>query len=126
MAIDLGRTHARNPQWTGHARFHVVWQAVSTFALSAIEVLLLLAPGVHASERFYLAAGLAAVPMLGFAIAFGARAVFGGTLSDPNGMRPARVTWNGGQYLVDLNLAAEIAGIAALITIVAAYVHAAA
>jgi hypothetical protein len=28
--VDLGHTHATNPLWVSHARFHVVWQVFIT------------------------------------------------------------------------------------------------
>ena len=31
---DLNKTHATNPRWTGHARFHCVWQVVSYIILA--------------------------------------------------------------------------------------------
>jgi hypothetical protein len=38
LAIDLPRTHATNPCWSGHARFYVVWQSMNMALLSALEI----------------------------------------------------------------------------------------
>jgi len=56
LGIDLNRTHATNPRWPGHARFHLVWQAASYAFLSLLEVALVLAAGPWPEQRFYLAA----------------------------------------------------------------------
>ena len=42
VIADFNKTHATNPQWTGHARFHVVWQisSYSGFGLLALPVVL--------------------------------------------------------------------------------------
>lgn len=122
-AIDLNRTHATNPQWTGHARFHVVWQTASVVLLAVIEIVLVLAPGGLRDERFYLAAILAAVPMFGFICALLSRRVFQGTLSDTNGMKPLVIRARGSQIRIDLNLVAEICGLFALAIVVAIYAH---
>ena len=66
MVIDLNRTHATNPLWPGHARFHLVWQTTAFAWLALLEVALLLSAGPLQEERFYLAAILAVIPMLGF------------------------------------------------------------
>jgi len=124
-AIDLGRAHARNPAWTGHARFHLVWQLSSTIALAACEIPLILMPGPYLSRRFYLAAMLAAVPMAGFVVAFLTRTLYGGAMSDPNGIAPARISIRGRQHAIDLNLVAEACAIVALAVLVASYRHAA-
>lgn len=119
--IDLGRTHATHPLWLGHARFHVVWQTANVAALSALEVALVLMRGPWMTERFYLAAILAGVPIFGFFAALITRRLYGGTLSDPQGMPPWSVHLHGKQLRIDLNVVAEIMGVAALAVIVAIF-----
>lgn len=121
LLIDLGRTHATNPDWIRHARFHVVWQATSTALLSLVELALLLVPGSHQEERFYLAAGLASIPMLGFFGAFATRKLFGSALSDPNGIPPAQIVVFGSEKWIDLNLMVEIFAFTLLLGIVALF-----
>lgn len=121
LLIDLGRSHASNPEWLRHARFHVVWQSCSTFLLSAIELGLLLIPGRLQEERFYLAAMLASIPMLGFFGALVTRKVFGSALSDPNGIPPAAVVLLGTKKWMDLNLVAEAVAFALLLVIAALF-----
>ncbi len=121
LAIDLNRTHATNPEWTRHARFHLVWQAASYALLSFLEVTLVLAPGPLVEQRFYLAVILASMPMLGFFAAFFSRRVYGGALFDPNGIRPVRIELLGSSLNVDMNLAAEGMALLLLIAIVALF-----
>ena len=123
VAIDLNCNHARSAEWTGHARFHVVWQTTAFAALAVVEIVLLFLSGPSARQHFYLAALLAAVPMLGFFVAFLGRGMYGGLLADANGIPPARVQMLGFNGLVDLNLVAEIAGFLTLILIVALFRH---
>jgi hypothetical protein len=89
--IDLNRTHATNPLWPGHARFHLVQQIFTLLPAAAIEVTLLWWPGRAMRGRFYLAAALAATTLIGFLVATLARPVYGGTLHDPNGIQPVRL-----------------------------------
>jgi hypothetical protein len=121
LAIDLNRTHAANPLWLRHARFHLVWQAVSYALLSVLEVILILAPGPLPEQRFYLAAILAFIPMLSCLAAFGFRSAYGGALHDPNGILPLRFTLFGSEVRIDLNLAAELASLLLVAGIVALY-----
>lgn len=106
IALDLNRTHASNPLWLRHARFHVVWQASTTAALAAVEIALLFS-GALRGERFYLVVALASLPVAGFFVAFCTRRAYGGALSDPNGIPPLTVPYRGSTVCVDLNLAAE-------------------
>src|SRR5215469_5306282 len=105
LFIDLNRTHATNPLWTGHARFHLVWQAFTALPASAAAVTLLWSPGPWLRGRFYLAVFLTASSMIGFAIATASRRLYGGTLHDPNGIQPARFRIGSRRIAVDLNLA---------------------
>jgi hypothetical protein len=93
VAIDFNRTHATNPLWTGHARFHLVWQSATIVFLSP----------------------------LGFLTAYVSRRRYAGTLSDPNGIPSARVRLFGDVRAIDMNLAAVIVAILALIAILAIY-----
>jgi hypothetical protein len=121
LLIDLNRTHATNPLWPKHARFHLVWQAMSYAALSLLEIALILAPGGFQVERFYLAATLACIPMLSCLGAFVWRRTYGGALSDPNGIPPVRVAFLGPKLHIDLNLLAEMLALLMLVAIVALF-----
>ena len=121
VAIDFNRTHATNPLWTGHARFHVVWQSSTVVLLSGLEVVLVWRSGSYADAGFYLAALLAGLSPLGFLTAFVSRRMFGGTLSDPNGIPPARVRVLGKVREVDANLVAVVVAVVVLVAIVTIY-----
>lgn len=66
IVIDLSRTHASNPLWVGHARFHVVWQTTTVALMAMFEVMLIFVPGPFRDQQFYIAATLAGLPMLAF------------------------------------------------------------
>lgn len=120
-AIDLNRTHVTHPWWLGHARFHVVWQTANVVALSLFEIALVLVRGPFMHQRFFIAALLAGAPTIGFFVALFTRRLYGGTLSDPQGMPPWIVGIRGRQYRIDLNVVAEIVGLISLAGIVAIY-----
>lgn len=121
LVLDLNRTHAAHPQWLGHARFHVVWQTVTTALLSALAIVTIWAPGPLPDERFYAATLLASLPVFGFFAALIAGRIYGGTLSDPGGIPPLVLPLKGHSRRIDLNLVAEIAGVAALVLALALY-----
>ncbi len=121
LALDLNPTHAANPMWLHHARFHVVWQASSTAALAVLELILLFALGPVTSARFYLVLALAALPVFGFFAALISRRIYGGTLSDPNGIKPLIIDRGARDYRIDLNLVAEIGAIFTLLIVVLLY-----
>jgi hypothetical protein len=108
LFIDLNRTHATNPLWPAHARFHLVYEVFTHLPAAAVEIALLWWPGPSGPARFYLAAALAAMPLVGFLVATLARPLYGGTLHDPNGIQPARLRLGSRHIVFDLNLAIVI------------------
>jgi hypothetical protein len=85
---DFNKTHATNPAWTPHARFHVVWQVSSYLGIALIGLGLIWIAGAYATARLYLAALLAGAVYLGFFATAFLMPVFGGRLIDTNGYPP--------------------------------------
>src|SRR5260370_27301711 len=102
--IDLNRTHATNPLWIGHARLHLVQQVFTLLPAAAIEVGLLWWPGRTLHARFYLAALLTATSLFGFLVAVLTRSLYGGTLHDPNGIRPVQIHIGSRVVVFDMNV----------------------
>ena len=121
LFIDLNRTHATNPLWPGHARFHLVWQSLTQTLVSAVVVALIWWPGPAASSRFYLAAVLTAIPMASFFLAFATRASYHGRLHDPNGIPPLRTHFGNRLIVIDGNTAIVCFASALLIAAVALF-----
>ena len=117
IALDLNRAHASNPLWLHHARFHVVWQVATTAALAVVELALLFALGPLTAHRFYLVLVLAALPVFGFFAALITRRIYGGTLSDPNGIQPLTIRRGEKALRIDLNLGAEFGAVVFLFAV---------
>jgi len=90
VLADFNNTHATNPKWTGHARFHVVWQISSYVGFGLMALALTWWPGPYAVERLYLVALMAAIVYGGFFAAALAMPVYGGAAYDDNGYLPFR------------------------------------
>src|SRR6201996_3167404 len=90
IKADFNNTHATNPKWTPHARFHLVWQGLSYFGVGLIALYLIWIDGPNPMERLYLAAAISAAIYGAFFIAVLTRPMFGGALYDDNGYQPFR------------------------------------
>jgi hypothetical protein len=101
---DFNRTHATNPLWPPHARFHVVWQCLIQASMGLIVVQLLQVHNDGNSSWFdgavvdYLfRLRLANKILFGWLISFIATLVtmpiFGGALRDVNGLPPTRFAY---------------------------------
>ncbi len=88
VVADFNKTHATNPAWTPHARFHVVWQILSYVGLGLLAFALIWWPGRLAIERLYLVALMGAIVYAAFFAALIAMPIYGGAAYDKNGYRP--------------------------------------
>ena len=88
ILADFNKTHATNPKWTPHARFHVVWQISSYAGFGLLALALLWWPGPLALERLYLVALMGAIVYGAFFVAVIAMPIYGGGAYDTNGYKP--------------------------------------
>ena len=100
---DFNKTHATNPLWTGHARFHVVWQVMSYNLIALVVLALLWLPGAPDNARFYFAWCIAACVYTSFFIALGSMSKYGGANYDDNAYPPFKVKLLNSNRLLDLN-----------------------
>lgn len=96
---DFNATHATNPLWTPHARFHVVWQVFTNSTVAALSLYLLWGAG-----EFWLAAFLNAVWFGSFFLTLAVMPRFEGALADVNGIKPFIWRFGGREVKVDTNL----------------------
>jgi hypothetical protein len=90
--FDSNETHATNPSWDPHARFHVVWQVSSYVYVAALALYLIWSAGSD-TWPLWIAAILAAAAYGGFWTATIARPTYGGALLSKINPVPA-FTWN--------------------------------
>ncbi len=105
-AVDSNNTHASNPGWDPHARFHVVWQ-VSSYVYVALVALYLIWTAGAETWPLWLAFLLAASAYGGFWTAVLTRSMYGGTLISKMNPVPD-IHWNlgGKRFSTDANVTA--------------------
>ncbi len=117
---DINGTHAANPLWTPHARFHVVWQVASYVGIGLLALALTWIAGPMPTERLYLAAALGLAVYAGFFVATFTRRLFGGGFYDVNGYLPFKAPIGNGRW--DQNVTGF--GILAVVLLVGvAFIH---
>ncbi len=84
--IDFNESHATNPLWTGHARFHLVWQ-VNAMIITAILSLLLLW-SFYSPENHLIVILLNYLWIFSFFATLMGLRLFDGELNDINGVPP--------------------------------------
>jgi len=120
VIADFNKTHATNPKWTGHARFHVVWQISSYVGFGLLALALIWWPGPLALERLALVAVMGAIVYAAFFTALIAMPVYGGAAYDKNGYKPFKApipiiskTWDANITAFSIQLVILAAGIIA-------------
>jgi hypothetical protein len=88
VLADFNRTHATNPKWTPHARFHVVWQICSYVGFGLLALALLWWPGPYTDQRLILVAVMSAIVYAAFFVTALAMPIYGGGAYDDNGYQP--------------------------------------
>jgi hypothetical protein len=102
--FDFNTSHATNPTWTGHARYHVVWQ-VSSYDFQAIMALVLIWTAGENVMQLWVPAILALAAFGGFFVALLTMPIYGGILQDEvNGVPEAHFKIAGRAFKIDLNV----------------------
>ena len=104
ILADINKTHATNPTWTPHARFHVVWQVSSYAGFGLLALGLIWTPGAYAAERLYLACTFAAIVYAAFFVALFTMKLYGGRAYDDNGYLPFTVRLANRPRFMDVNV----------------------
>ncbi|MEG9861040.1 MAG: DUF6640 family protein [Parvularculales bacterium] len=96
---DFNKTHATNPLWTPHARFHVVWQVLTNSALALLTLYF-----IWGMDNLVLGALMNYIWIATFFATMAAMPMFEGALADVNGIKP--FVWKFGNKVVkvDTNL----------------------
>jgi hypothetical protein len=110
--FDFNETHATNPEWLPHARFHTVWQVISYDCIALIALCLIWWPGELAVARSWLATGLAASVYAGFFAAVFGKKLYGGANYDTNGVQP--VPFLGLEFDVNISIFTTMVALLAL------------
>ena len=100
--IDFNESHATNPLWTGHARFHLVWQ-VSAMILTSIIAFLLL----WFFESFIsliIVFSLAYLWIFSFFASLVSMKIYDGKLNDINGVPPIEINLASRKIVIDRNV----------------------
>lgn len=90
VIADFNNTHATNPLWDPHARFHVVWQVASYIGVALLNLYLIWSEPLN-TEKLLVAGGLAASMYAGFFVAVATKHRYGGALYNDNGYPPFKI-----------------------------------
>ena len=92
---DFNPTHALNPLWSAHARFHVVWQVIITFCLAVLSLYLLWARNAQRGFATRISFLLSLIVLGGFIVNSFVAGIYGGSIRASNTPSPVPFGWDG-------------------------------
>ena len=102
--IDFNESHATNPLWTGHARFHLVWQVNAMIFTSLLCLSLLWV--FDTSFNLLLVVALNYLWIFSFLATAASIKLYDGEFNDINGVPPILVSLLGKKIEIDRNIQA--------------------
>lgn len=84
----LTPTHVFHPDWTAHARFHTMWAILSASAMGLLALWFLWRFRADRRLGAHVAGAVGSFVLGAFMIAAAAMPLYGGALSDPDGVPP--------------------------------------
>lgn len=88
VLVDLTETHVFHPDWTPHARFHMVWLLSTNSILAALALYLMWISKYDAVIRIRAAGAVGLCVLGGFFVSALTKNLYGGLLVDPVGGVP--------------------------------------
>ena len=102
LLVDFNESHATNPLWTGHARFHLVWQVCALiFTGFSVLILLWIFPSFN---NLLISISLIFLWIICFLLAWFSMPLYGGKLTDVNGVPPMNINLFGRKFEIDRNV----------------------
>ncbi len=102
--IDFNESHATNPLWTGHARFHLVWQVNAMIITAMLSLLILWA--FYSTPNHLIVILLNFLWIISFYFSVIGMKLYDGELNDINGVPPILMNILGKKYEIDRNIQA--------------------
>lgn len=88
LLVDLNQTHVFHPEWTGHARMHMVWLLGTNSTLAVVALYFLWLYKENSSFGITLTGILGSCVFGGFMLSAATSSLYGGALSDQGGVPP--------------------------------------